>query len=687
MKRSKRAASASPPRGPAPPPPPPQRQIPPGEAEDNMRIVQQVIDQGRAAEATLVLMISLCRHFNINVEEVLQPILNHPTADAEDESAPSGDEGSAAGEDEPGTDEERVVVYWGRRIHTDHGGIMAQGRSFPLSYAWQLTAWLATEIPVETCAVQACETSGRESSAVLKQSPGDDIDNLCEYVEFTSWTLKCLVGMENWILVCKAAKVEIRIRIRQSPALIGQMSLGNMISRALIVCVAALVAVVVHGSSGEASVDTAPLFEENDPNVVILTDNNFNALVRDATNGVPWLILFHHSSSLHCKIIAPIYQDVAVTLNSLGGIIHVGAINCKDSDQCALSNIHGFPTISLWHFNQTGNVEHKRVLGAHTKPELLRLVLQFFQDREFNATGVWPIDTPPCPPPHYMQSLLRQAVRVHTPLLNAILRSIWIVLSTVAAGSTIIPFLRHLSLHGRMQSSSSIFQVSKRWFGWFYLVGWVWNAFVFACATPWGPITPFATPSGPTCLVLVLQQCHLFRRMMESFAITQFGASTMHVSVLALGMGHYILVSLSIVLDDGAARSMSYTPLDMALVAAGVVLFVVASIHQTKCNAVLALLKQSHEPKTDDGSSSSSRRRYGLPTGDWFKWIWSPLYLAEILIYLSFALVTQGRNHNLLFAVLWVAVNQTISAARAKAWYETTFPAAAPRAALVPCLW
>ncbi|ETW00052.1 hypothetical protein H310_07483 [Aphanomyces invadans] len=276
---------------------------------------------------------------------------------------------------------------------------------------------------------------------------------------------------------------------------------------------------------------------------------------------------------------------------------------------------------------------------------------------------------------------LEAIVAHHASTINALVRTVWVVLSLTAFLSTVFPPLRRLSLHGRLQSSStpSVLMVRKSWFGYFYFVGWTWNGLVLALVFLWStsPSSPLAC-SGATLLCLVCLECHLFRRMLESVSITQFGNSTMHAAALILGTGHYILVSLSIVLDNGAKTPLSLAWFDILLLLSGVGLFLVASAHQMKCNAILASLK-----------AASPNPSYGVPKGDWFDLTWSPLYLCEVLLYVAFVLMTQGRNENVWWIALWVSTNQAISAHRGKGWYLDTFPAArtAQRATLIPYVW
>ncbi|OQR81136.1 hypothetical protein ACHHYP_16752 [Achlya hypogyna] len=285
---------------------------------------------------------------------------------------------------------------------------------------------------------------------------------------------------------------------------------------------------------------------------------------------------------------------------------------------------------------------------------------------------------------------VRPPAWVDPAIACSILQGIWVALSATAVASLVVPQLHALSLHGRFSSPSRPLMVWKGYFGIFYALGWIWNGLVLCWV--WDPLSTAAlvaecapalvdvvlstaSVNGPTLLCLIVLQCHLFRRTMESWAITEFGSSTMHASACLLGVGHYMLVSLSIVLDPSATSPIELTPFTIVCGVAGLGLFVVASVHQMRCNLVLAQLKRAGG--------------YSLPSGDWFELTWSPLYLAEILIYASLALLTAGRHLSLVYIALWVAVNQGISAERAAAWYKVTFPAAASmrRATLFPGLW
>ncbi|KAF0682875.1 Aste57867_25010 [Aphanomyces stellatus] len=167
-----------------------------------------------------------------------------------------------------------------------------------------------------------------------------------------------------------------------------------MAPRGVFVCIlaAVLLGLVVH--AGKGNNDPSPLFKEGHPNITYLTDANWGPLVRDAKGGLPWLIDFYHPFCPHCKQFVPIYHDIAAHFKPLG-IVNVGAMSCMDWEQCAVYNVKGFPTLSLWNFDKNMNFENKRAVGEHTKDEVLGLVAQLFREQIFNATGEWPQETAP----------------------------------------------------------------------------------------------------------------------------------------------------------------------------------------------------------------------------------------------------------------------------------------------------
>ncbi len=82
-----------------------------------------------------------------------------------------------------------------------------------------------------------------------------------------------------------------------------------------------------------------------------------------------------------------------------------------------------------------------------------------------------------------------------------------------------------------------------------------------------------------------------------------------------------------------------------------------SSKHQHQCHKILANLRQDNnnnnkKKNNDDQDNNNNKKRtqsahFGIPEGDWFCFVSSPHYLAEMLIYVSFILMTAGANVSL----------------------------------------
>lgn len=256
------------------------------------------------------------------------------------------------------------------------------------------------------------------------------------------------------------------------------------------------------------------------------------------------------------------------------------------------------------------------------------------------------------------------------------LQSIWSLMSICAVLSLHQPFLQRMSYHGkaiRMDIPGSAqrlpcflnWRIRKDNFKWFYVLGWLWNASI--------GIAYYQLGGRSALLSFSLLQLHLSRRAGESFWITYFGTSEMHVGVLFLGVAHYLLLSLSMAQDPVLGTSnVPPTVVTQILV---LVFFVYVSLHQFRCNVILARLKRIHFPQ------------YVVPSGDWFDWLLCPLYTCEIGIYLALVGTTGALHPTLLYVFIWVLTNQSVSAYNAQRWYKDRHPSHQPKWVLIPYLW
>ena len=134
------------------------------------------------------------------------------------------------------------------------------------------------------------------------------------------------------------------------------------------------------------------------------------------------------------------------------------------------------------------------------------------------------------------------------------------------------------------------------------------ETFHFSAVQPWLP-----------SLLLHVQ---LTRRLLESLLIVRHDTSKMHVAHLIFALCYYPVLSLSI--------NMSSVPVSLPVSTLSVVLFSWASFHQYKCHVILAELRAEQSSV------------YGIPYGDWFEYVSSPHYLAEMIIYISIFISSGG---------------------------------------------
>ncbi|XP_053433786.1 polyprenol reductase isoform X2 [Nycticebus coucang] len=190
------------------------------------------------------------------------------------------------------------------------------------------------------------------------------------------------------------------------------------------------------------------------------------------------------------------------------------------------------------------------------------------------------------------------------------------------------------------------FDVPKRYFSHFYITSVLWNGFLLWCLTQslfLGVPFPYwlhsllrilgaaqfqgGEPVLSAFLVLVFLWLHSFRRLLECLYISVFSNAMIHVVQYCFGMVYYILVGLTV---------LSQVPMDDRN---GVV------IH---CD-------------------------HRIPFGDWFEYVSSPNYLAELMIYISMAATFGFHNLTWWLVVTYVFFNQALSAFLSHKFYKGKF--------------
>ncbi|XP_068831525.1 polyprenol reductase isoform X2 [Capricornis sumatraensis] len=190
------------------------------------------------------------------------------------------------------------------------------------------------------------------------------------------------------------------------------------------------------------------------------------------------------------------------------------------------------------------------------------------------------------------------------------------------------------------------FDVPKRYFSHFYIISVLWNGFLLWSLTHslfmgapfpnWlhGLLRILGTAQFrggelalSAFLVLVFLWLHSLRRLFECFYVSVFSNAVIHVVQYCFGLVYYILVGLTV---------LSQVPMDGRN---GVV------IH---CN-------------------------HRIPFGDWFEYVSSPNYLAELMIYISMAVTFGFYNLTWWLVVTYVFFSQALSAFLSHKFYRSKF--------------
>ncbi|KAF9115260.1 hypothetical protein BGX27_008381 [Mortierella sp. AM989] len=125
----------------------------------------------------------------------------------------------------------------------------------------------------------------------------------------------------------------------------------------------------------------------------------------------------------------------------------------------------------------------------------------------------------------------------------------------------------------------------------------------------------------------------------------------------------------------------------------GLLLYLWGSFHQNRCHVILANLRKPltttvrTKSASDIGSNEASsgiQQEYKVPFGDWFQYLVTPHYSAEMVIYLGFYLMvtssvsslsvsTPPAASTMLFVLVWIIANLSIVARESDRWYRSRF--------------
>ena len=271
------------------------------------------------------------------------------------------------------------------------------------------------------------------------------------------------------------------------------------------------------------------------------------------------------------------------------------------------------------------------------------------------------------------------------------------------------------------------FLVEKSRFRYFYPIGLISLVCCIALGNCTANLDAGCLPSTSS---LVLLATHLVRRAYECFFVHQWrkGSKT-HLLGFILGAGHYIWLPMIFIklpcrnfrcnllhrwhmgekmdslayfytllhhvpiwfffidpkceqssVRPNAQRSLAddrHASLSLRASVFGACLW--AQYQQWRHHVLLANLRKTN--LSSEKEKKKNKSAYSLPLGGWFQYVACPHYLAEILIYVCFAVLLAmeprerlplGNRHWLI--LVFVVINLSLSAGRSQEWYRTSIP-------------
>ncbi|KAI8143683.1 3-oxo-5-alpha-steroid 4-dehydrogenase-domain-containing protein [Fennellomyces sp. T-0311] len=163
---------------------------------------------------------------------------------------------------------------------------------------------------------------------------------------------------------------------------------------------------------------------------------------------------------------------------------------------------------------------------------------------------------------------------------------------------------------------------------------------------------------------------HYLKRLYEVLSIHRYSGHTSVIDACMISTAYASLTGILVFLA-------TQVPLDMISqrqMILGLCFFLAGEILNHYHHRVLANLRKSKGDTT-----------YKIPEGGLFELVWCPHYLGEIVTFMALVLVSQ----NILALPLQIAATAYLGcrAFNTKKWYESRFPAATPRKALIPGLF
>lgn len=278
-----------------------------------------------------------------------------------------------------------------------------------------------------------------------------------------------------------------------------------------------------------------------------------------------------------------------------------------------------------------------------------------------------------------------------------VVNALWLLMSFCALLAAGVPQLSCVGVHGKRSTANkphisvdpnwiAKFTVPKRYFMHFYVIGSSLSVLLLI----WMVFRPYHLKLLTVTLFLI----HCIRRLWECMTLTEFGDSVMHIGGYLVGLVHYILVPLSLLIVAGEEK-ISHTHHFLLLglrrndslrTLIVILIYALSSALQFHSHRTLYTLKRK---QLKDEHSVEQSDRYSIPSGGGFEYCCCPHYLAEIGIYLALT-ISAPHCKTMYYLLAWVITNLSVVAYKQFSWYIERFPEEVEKrrlSALFPFLW
>ncbi|KAJ3327137.1 hypothetical protein HDU76_012341 [Blyttiomyces sp. JEL0837] len=173
-------------------------------------------------------------------------------------------------------------------------------------------------------------------------------------------------------------------------------------------------------------------------------------------------------------------------------------------------------------------------------------------------------------------------------------------------------------------------------------------------------------------LALGMETVQITRRLYECAFLQKRSSARMHALHYIAGFGFYVFTPVALIVDglgnvmDASSISPTAGTFSTRYVAA-FLLFLWASYEQHVAHVQLSKLRST------PSKSPNEPPLYSLPQGRYFDLVACPHYFFEIMIYLSFVVLTGGKSLVVWSVVVWVAIELGTGADLSYKWYKSRF--------------